>query len=257
MVKGKKELLSYFDLQNLPYFTIYQKSEVGSGRPWATNTGEENIDVATARPVFESFVQHMAAGEYRVFLNDKNKTTEKGAICTDVRIGVAEDDKVTVHTGTPAGVAGLVPEGYVSKQEAEQIATDKFQQMMLKHQLEDLKAKAERLERENKELSRAKAEPWDKFLVAATPHIPQLIAGIFGTNQVAGIPANEPLPDNAEVGELSQEEQQLNQQVTEDFVMALYNKKPNNWRDIIKALTRMIKEDPNTFEMALTFLKIS
>lgn len=255
MIVGKAAILKYFESIGEAYFAIFYKGQIEKGNPIFRNDkdAEKEFTPAEAKESFERTLELLQYGDYSVVISDKKNVTNRGNNRVDFKIGLNE--AAPANQGAPApnyspAIGGLTMEDVEKK--ANEIAAKQFQQLMDKKELTDTKAKLVELEKENRELETRVNEPWNKFITAAAPHSETIIAGLMGNG--AGRTATAHVPLSGVEADSIDGPDVTAQQTIENFVTALAERKPNDWQAILQRFTDLIKNDPNKFETALTFL---
>lgn len=270
MIYGRTNVLAWFDTlpEGYVFFQIYRKGKIESGNGMFTNKDDANTVKSDSRQKLDNYLRIIGSGEFEIVVNDKPLLTTKGRLETPFTLSQHE---VTGTQQQPAvsGIGG-VPEGYVSKAEAEAIAEKKFAELLLKKENEDLKAKVVALEKDNKTFEAKLKSPWQEVISGLAPYAPGILKSLGivpePLAQVAGHTANTPLPNNqttdmaneqqqpANEAEVTEEQKQQQIKAVNDFVHTLAAAYPDTWVDILTKLTNAVATDKGKIDMALKFL---
>jgi hypothetical protein len=272
MIYGRNNLLAWFDAlpETYVYFSIYRKGKIESGNAVFTNKEETNTVKPESRQKLDNYLKILGSGEFEIIANDKPMLTVKGR--QEIAFTISQNEYNQTQQQPMQGIGNInsgVPDGYISKTEAAEIAQKKFEELMLKKENEDLKAKVAALEKDNKEFDRKLKGPWQEVISGIAPYaggilksmgiIPEPLAN------VAGIPANKNLPNNtdmptqqpaneAEVIELTPEQQQQATIIITDFNNSLATVFPDNWLQILQQLTHTLQTNPGKIQTAIQYL---
>lgn len=246
MIKGKANITTYFEQQHKPYFALFYKGKVESGHSHIVRNDKDDADsdYDSAKRLFDEYLNLLSHGDYTLVVDDKKNVTTRGAARIDFNIPMNEATATPAVSGAPALSMADV------EARASQIAEQKFEQLMLKKENADLKEKNKELEKGLKEAEKSVNEPLNKFIGALAPHSETIVAGIFGKQSA---PAGELAISNVTPDHVAEADPEA-QAICEEFIKTLAAAKPNEWKDILKKLTGLIKDNPGKFNMALNLL---
>lgn len=249
MTQGKAQILAMYEEIKQPYFALFYKGQVEKGNAIRRNDKEEkDYDYQEGKQAFERVLELITHGDYTIVLGDSKDVTRRGGNRFDFKIPVGEGAATAVQH--IAAVGGLTMEEVETR--ASQIAETKFNSLMDKRELADTKEKLALAEKELRETEKRIHDPFNKLVGALAPHSENIIAGIMGRKPViASTIVSGAVPDA--VGEGVSDE--AAQKSLERFVEVLSAAKPSEWVNIIDSLTNLIENQPEKFDMALTFLK--
>lgn len=244
MIIGKKNITDYFDQIRYPYYAIFQRGKVESGNSiFRNDKGEKEHDVSSGREHFERSLSVLDAGEYTIIISEKPNVTTRGSNRVDFRISVNE--AVPVSANVPVASIGSVSIEDVDRR-ATEIAEKKFAELMLKKKADDLETELAETKKELREAEKRVTDPWNKFIGALAPHSEHIISGLFPAVRqplpVSGIRPDETGTD------------QDSQTVIENFITALSEAKPDDWKQILNKLTDLIQNNPSKLDLALNLL---
>jgi len=178
MIVGKKNLLAwYMELpEDFIFWSMYKKGAKDSGYHCIKGLQAENT---TKTDNYDKLVKALSLfdnGSYVISVQQKAGGIVKGAAAMDFEITMA--DAASMQNNTNANIAGFNAVGMVSEEKAQQIAEQKFEQMMVKRELDELKKKCKELEAENKEYEKTSGGVWEQIGGLVIPHIMQRFAPV-------------------------------------------------------------------------------
>lgn len=263
MIYGRNKILQWYEnIPDCPYISIYRKGKVETGNFVFSNKDTPNQTKDDGRLYLEKCLAIIGSGDFEIIAHTKDANTQKGRYEESFSISASEATANNPQQQQPA-VAGI-PEGYVSKAEATQIAEDKFRQMMNEKENEELRKKFAELQKENKELTANAKKPWNDMIGTLAPYLPEVLKG-FGlipaiAPAVHGVDPNGALTDNnikdiphTEVEETT-DVNEVNGKIIESFVKALAAQYPEQWPVILQKLTNTVINEPAKIDMALKFI---
>lgn len=257
MITGKDNIIEWFKLQGKPYFSILRKGKESSGNEVYTNKDEEGENMETAEPRLRNILGLISTGDFLIYTSDSDKTSGKGR--RETYFSINRND----NQAQPAAISGHTPPGFdyeTMMNKAGQIAEEKFQNLMTAERLKDAQAKVVELLKENKELGNKLQAPWNKFIDAAAPYIPQVIQGFTGVpaGAISGLPHDKEVHEHHDnqngIGELSPEQEKEMSETVGLFCVALKARYPEKWLQIIGQLTHTLHTNPDKIDMAIKFL---
>ena len=284
MIIGKRDIQQYFDKCSKNLFKIYKAGTTNSGNPVYSNSGFDetttDVDFESAKADFMDILELLKHGDYTLILDNYKKDgvkNGKGQSRIDFRIPVNEAleigaKNVMEHIGS-TGVFDY--ETMLTK--AKEMAKDEFEKLETRRLLACAEKDRDEAKKEARDYEKKLQDPFNKFIGAISPHITSIVAGITGKPgalvplRVSGVQPDQTLEDNGyqahqessedhtdiipqDMNELSDAEIQHRTEVIENFVMAISAKRPNDWLKIVEDLTRIIRDKPEKFAMALNFL---
>lgn len=249
MVVGKNNITAMFEEWQLPYFAIFYKGKIETGNAIVRNDKDEkDYDFITGKHRFEKTLDLLSYGEYTIVVSKEKDVTKRGGTRVDFKIPVNEaSQNPGVAVQQMAGIGAISMEDV--ERRANEIAENKFTQLMDRRELADTKEKLKETERELREAEKKVGDPFNKFIGALAPHSESIVAGLMGrpaqiaTTVVSGINADAVAENDTDA-----------QKIMEDFIDALAASKPNTWKQILQQFTILIKDNPSKFDTALTFL---
>lgn len=253
MIRGKDNILKWFELQNKPYYSIFRKGQEASGNFVFSNRDKEDQDISSANDSLNFSLSLISNGEYFIYCSDKKDASSKGRSETHFAISINETAAPAAAQISGTGGGAFDYETMMSK--AREMATEQFEKLQLKSELANAKEKLKEVEKDNKDLQQKINAPWTKVIDQIHPYVGS-IAEQLGFKksgqafQVSALPADESLVDN----EITPDQAENMNKVVHDFCEALQEYSPDQWLVIMARLTAAIKADPKKIEMALTFL---
>lgn len=249
MLIGKKDTLDYFKKLDKKYFALYKKGTVDTGNAIFRTEEDKESTPEDAYRSFEEIMQMLRTGEYTLIINNDPKVANRGGNRVDFRITM--EDSLNSQSKEAIGGVGGVYDTDTMLARAKTMATEEFERLTQKKELDDLKKNHEQLQKDLKEAQNAVQDPWNKLVGAIAPHADSLIGSLIGK------PTLTPMIKPA-IGSVSpvvtEVTTQHAQEVFEDFVTALQTAKPTEAMEILVKLTTLIKNNPEKFETALNFL---
>ena len=201
MITGRQNVIQYAqslpdkDGQNYAYWKIYQLGRSGGGNPSYMAPQHEGLTKMESIQSLQNVLSIIGWGKYSISFSTDSGKTPKGSFTEEFEIPVAEPMNMQpgIYGPPQPAVQGM------SKDEAKEMATDMFNQLMLKQKADDLDKKVKELEKENKELQASVDGPLNQFMGYLAPHI----GSILKPQQAAAAPmasigtldvAHEPVP---------------------------------------------------------------
>lgn len=260
MIYGKSDIKEYFRKIGKKYFALYKKSSVESGNAIFKTDEDADSNTDDAFRSFEEVLNMLRTGEYTLICNNDPKVSNRGSNRVDFRISMED----SLAAGSKEAVTGIGsvsgPVDYETMlSKAKLMASEEFEKLMAKKDLEETRKINDDLKKELKEATSRVEDPWNKFIGALAPHAEGIVGGLMGkpavaapqlAHAVSGITPDLHLDENATEAEVNAHAQK----VFEDFASALQTAKPNEWLQILVQLTNLIKNNPRKFDTALTFL---
>lgn len=154
MIEGKKNILAYYDTlkpidgKDYVYWTLYKRG-IKDGKPITRSSDIEGLTKNQARAEFEMQVNLLHSGEYNLVCQTSPGAIKRGDVEVEFRVPLND---TTIHT-QQSQIAGFAQPaiGFVSKEEAERIADERFEKQMLKHKTAEQERRIAELEKQNKE----------------------------------------------------------------------------------------------------------
>jgi cell division protein FtsB len=189
MIEGKKNILEYYDTltptaEGEEYvYWIINSGHVKDGKPINSSSSEPGLTRTQARMQLEKQIALLHSGDYTLTCqaNGAGKV-KRGDKETKFRIPL--NDASSYNVPQQAQIAGTHMVGYISKDEAEKLAEDRFEKQMLKYKAAEYEKRINDLEKENKEYEKESNGTFNKVL--------EMIAGIG--QQFMAAKAQQPMP---------------------------------------------------------------
>lgn len=262
MINGRAKILAWFEQEeNCHYWTLYKKRDHANGNYFDTNMNSGESSHSESKSRLEKALTYIDNGDFIIVCNTEPKLTSKGRRQTDFTVNSFENSPAPVASINGPGI------GYVSQEQAEKIADERFTRLMEKKEYEDTKKKLVELEKETKELRVQAESGFNKLINGLAPHLGGIIKEWFPNagnsttaafaSAVHGTGDKDITDNNIQEAEVINTEDQaaerVNQLVTK-FCEALMNKYPDTWLSIIEKLTNTVINEPGKIDMALKFL---
>lgn len=170
MISGRNNTIKWLSAlteQNFPYWTIYHRGKTDSGHHVFKSSQADDLTMPDSLNDLRNKLDILGYGQYTIIAQSKTGNVGKGSAKEDFEITTAELQQ-SPAIGSAAPVVNMA--GYVTKEEATQMATEMFNQLMLKKKVEDL-------EKQNAELVKEK-KLLEKENESGTNRIINMIAGI-------------------------------------------------------------------------------
>jgi hypothetical protein len=203
MITGRNDILEWFknipvaDEVEMKYWTIYPLGKV-EGVYVAKSPQDDGLLMQDSITALAQTLKRLSYGKFTIIATPNGKKgVGKGFYKTDIEISSLEDITTTPQVSgmqQPVNMAG-----YMSKEDAIQMASDIVEKKLLERDMKDLQAKLSALEKENKELSK-NTDGIGRIVDLAAPYLPAILGKI--------IPGAQPL---AQVGTLDVTPQQAPQ----------------------------------------------
>lgn len=208
MINGRDNVLHWFNAlpQPVVYWKLYQQGQKSSGYASSQSSMEEGLTKADSFENLRKALSFLHYGKYSITAQDKPNSVQKGAFTDDFEISFNDN----VNTGNNNNNNAQQPQamvGYISKDEADKIAEEKFEKLMTKQKLNDALDKIKLLEKENQELKDDNSSPLNQIAGMVLPHLMQKVAPV--------VPIEQPL---AQVGTLHSDD---NIEMTEEDQQAV------------------------------------
>ncbi len=258
MIYGKTDIKEYFKKLGKKYFAVYKKGAVDTGNAIFKTEEDADSNADDAFRNFEEVLSMLRTGEYTLICNNDPKISTRGGNREDFRISMDDSDtEKTKDAVTGIGGIGSTIDYDVLAVKANAIADERFEKLMAKRDLEDLKKNHEQTLKDLKDAEARVNDPWNKFIGALAPHADGIVSGLIGkpaapqlSAAVSGVRPDLHLDENATTAEYKDHAQV----VFEEFANELQTAKPNEWLEILVKLTTLIKNNPEKFATALNFL---
>jgi hypothetical protein len=263
MIKGKQQVLEFFDQVNEAnegeyiHFSIFPKAgnSVEKGNPCITTPKKESWTLSNARDLLTRWLAMQQYGNF-IFVLSANETrkTARGSLRQDFSI---EENSVGLHAVSGPSMSNED----IQKQIADGIAAalDKKER---ERELAELKKQVIELTREKKAFEKQAGDPWNKFIGAIQPYIPDLLVeqGLIPKKAVAGVPNSQATPvheshsdhpaNDAEVAEPDAEVQQRLELVVKKF----YAARPDDWLELLEMTAEAVVNNPSLADKIKIFL---
>jgi len=200
MITGRNNILEWFkslpsdDKKELRYWTIYPKGKTSDGWFVQKSPQDEGLTLTDSLTALQKALGLIGHGQYTIVASWATSSVGKGGYKEDVEISPLENTNSTAAVGSVQQPVNMA--GYMTKDEAMNMAKDMFKQMTTEKELEDSKKLIAELQKENKELSK-NTDGIGRIVEMVAPYAPLILGKVF--------PGAQPL---AQVGTLDVQENQ-------------------------------------------------
>jgi len=155
------------------FWSMYKSGAKDSGYHITKSQQDENTSKQDSYDRLAQTLNLLANGRYVISVQQKPGGIVKGAAAMDFELTMADAQSSNAFVGGGnAFVGGTNPfVGYVSKEDADRIAEEKFTKLVLKKENEDLKKRVADLEKENKEYEQNSGGVWEQIGGIVLPHL--------------------------------------------------------------------------------------
>ncbi len=248
MVRGTRDIITWFENTKMPYWRIYPYKNIGGGNICLQSEQEEGQSPGDALEKLRQDIRVLCRDHYTIAaFPEPNKLPTKGYHW--VHFEIVEKEGQQAQISGPVGIS----QDDVQRQISQALTAYKAEV-----ELDQLRTKVKELEKDNKELKSSADSPINKVLGALAPHAPQIFGNMFGGQPgVAGFPPPDAGPvDNhiteAEVVEgtdLTPEQSAIISEFINELSTA-----DADWLKTLERLTKAIKEKPSLIAMVKTFI---
>lgn len=254
MVRGKDDILRWFENSGMPYWRIYPHKGVQSGNMTMQSNQDEGRSAGDALEELKFKIRTLDRGTFTlVAFPTADRLPSKGYFHTEIEI--TADQKHSVN-----GVSSI-SEADISRRIAEGI-TSALNAYKAEQELVELKKKVIELEKEKKQFEKSQADPWNKVIAAIAPYSEHIVGSLFPqAKAVAGLPAPDAGPQENNIQETSMENtidetmelSSEQMEVINSFLNSLTAADPE-WLITLQRLTKAIEEKPSMIAMVKNFI---
>lgn len=171
MILGKQNILQWFNSlpQEVVFWRLYQPGQKQLGYATFESKQNENLTKADSLEDLRQCLALLHSGKYTINAQEKPGNVVKGSYVTDFEISFNEVGNNSASQHQISGVVNVPAVGYVTKEEALQLAEEKFLKLMNEKELADLRKENSQLKKENKELEESANSPLNQIAGMVIP----------------------------------------------------------------------------------------
>ncbi|MDP1763076.1 MAG: hypothetical protein Q8L07_04245 [Sediminibacterium sp.] len=173
MITGRTNTVNWLNAlseMNFPYWTIYWKGKTDSGHFVFKSSQEDGFSMSDSLADLRNKLNMLGYGQYTIIAQSKPGNVGKGAAKEDFEVTTLESQQSQQQPNIGAVQQPVNMAGYVTKEEAMELAEKRFKEMMLQKENDDLKKQLSVVQKEKAEL--------EKEADSGTTRIINMVAGI-------------------------------------------------------------------------------
>lgn len=246
MLDGRKNIVAWFELTNMPYWIIYQRGKTESGNPSFRSDEREGVTAIDAADQLKKTLNIIGRGQYSIIASAVPKVTAKGTF--------REEFEISINENAPAAAPAAINGPVLSTEDVAAQVRAGIEEYKRTVEMENLRKKVADLEKEKAELEKRVTDPLNRIAGVLEPYAPSIVQQLFPQRaQVAGIPPADSRVDDvqapAETIDLTDEQ---NERLSN--ALSVFAQHDADWLRTLERMAAKLQTNPQLISMIKNFL---